>query len=114
MENNIITEYILEQEPRTQEHLWAVYEILEELLGPVTEKTIAYQMPTYKAKRNVIHFNCSKQHVGIYPGPDAILAFSDQFGEYGFSKGTLRIKYNQEVPTELIKELALYSYNLNK
>lgn len=114
MENNIMTEYILMQEPKAQDHLWKVYNILEQSLGDTTEKTMAYQMPTYKARRNVIHFNCSKQHVGIYPGADAIMAFSDQFGDYSFSKGTLRVKYNQEVPEELIKQLALHSYNLNK
>lgn len=114
MENNIMTEYILRQDNKAQDHLWIVYNIFEELLGDKTTKTMAYQMPTYKAKRNVIHFNCSKQHIGIYPGPDTILAFSDQFGDYSYSKGTFRIKYSQEVPVELIKSLAKYSYNLNK
>ncbi len=114
MENNIITEYILMQEPSTHDHLWEVYNLLESLLGDKTEKTMAYQMPTYKAKRNVIHFNCSKQHIGIYPGPDAIMAFSDEFGDYSFSKGTLRIKYNQAIPKSLITKLANYSYELNK
>ncbi len=114
MKNNLITEYILMQEAVAQDHLWEVYNLLENLLGDKTEKAMAYQMPTYKAKRNVIHFNASKQHIGIYPGPDAIMAFSDEFGDYSFSKGTLRIKYNQVVPIELITKLANYSYELNK
>lgn len=114
MENNIMTEYILMQEQKAHEHLWKIYNVLEELLAETTTKTMSYQMPTYRARRNVIHFNCSKQHVGIYPGADAIRTFSNQFGDYSFSTGTLRVKYNQEVPVELIKQLALYSYNLNK
>lgn len=114
MGNNVITEYILSQPAKYQEHLWHVYNTLEETLGEITEKTFVYGMPTYKAKRNVIHFSCTKTHVGIYPGPDAIEQYKSQFGSYGYSKGTLRVKYSQQIPTGLIQEMALYSYNLNK
>lgn len=114
MNENIITEYIMNCPARTHEHLWAIYNILEELLGVDTTKTFAYQMPTYKAQRNVIHFVATKNHIGIYPGPEAIEQYKHQFGNYGYSKGTLRIKYNQQIPTELIKQLATYSYQLNK
>lgn len=54
-----MTEYILMQEPKAQDHLWKVCNILEQLLGDTTEKIMAYQIPSYKARRNVIHFNCS-------------------------------------------------------
>ncbi len=114
MNENIITEYIMTSPAKAHEHLWAVYNILEEIIGADTTKVLSYQMPTYKAKRNVIHFNATKTHIGIYPGPDAIAAYHEQFGMYDYSKGTLRIKYNQQLPTDLIKKLALYSYQLNK
>lgn len=114
MEQNIMTEYIANSPLKAQEHLIQVYSILEEIIGAETTKTFAYQMPTYKAKHNVIHFNASKNHVGIYPGAAAIAAFKDEFGIYEYSKGTLRVKYSQEVPVELIKKLALFSYEINK
>lgn len=114
MNENIITEYIMTSPAKAHEHLWAIYNILEEVIGDNTTKVLSYQMPTYKAKRNVIHFNASTTHIGIYPGPEAIAEFKSQFAMYDYSKGTLRIKYNQQVPTELIKQLAQYSYELNK
>lgn len=114
MEHNIMTEYIVMSPPKAQAHLTEVYNLLEALLGDKTTKVISFQMPTYKANHNVIHFNASKNHVGIYPGPAAIAAFSAEFGEYDHSTGTLRIKYSQPVPTELITKLAMYSYELNK
>lgn len=114
MNENIMTQYIMQSPAKAHEHLWQIYNILEEVIGDCTTKTFAYQMPTYKASHNVIHFNATKSHIGIYPGPDAIAEFHTQFGMYDYSKGTLRIKYNQCVPTELIKQLALFSYELNK
>lgn len=113
MEQNIMVDYILSSPEIAQPHLTEVYNLLEELLGDKTTKVTAFQMPTYRAKKNVVYFNATKKHVGIYPGPVAIAAFQDEFGEYDFSKGTLRIKYTQPVPTELIKKLVLYSYELN-
>lgn len=114
MEQNIMTEYIVMSPVKAQAHLTEVYNLLEELLGDKTTKVYSFQMPTYKANHNVIHFNASKNHIGIYPGPAAIAAFNDEFGEYDYSKGTLRIKYSQPVPRDLITKLALYSYELNK
>ncbi|WOO87707.1 DUF1801 domain-containing protein [Mollicutes bacterium LVI A0039] len=114
MQENIITEYIMMQDKMRHDHLWEIYELIESLIGDKTTKTMAYQMPTYKAKHNVVHFSATAKHVGIYPGPHAMLAFESEFGEYSHSTGTLRIKYNQPVPTELITKLVLYSYDLNK
>lgn len=114
MNENIISEYIILQPAKHQEHLWHVYNTIEEVLGDLTERTFSYGMPTYKAKRNVIHFINTKTHVGIYPGPDTIERFKNEFGSYDYSKGTLRIKYSQQIPTELIKQMAMYSYELNK
>lgn len=114
MENSIFIDYILSQPQTHQDHLQQTYQILEQLLGDKTTKTMAYQMPTYKAKRNVIHFAAFSKHIGIYPGPDAIAAFADELTEYKYSKGTVKIGLNQPYPTELVKKLALYSYEHNK
>ncbi len=114
MENNLMLDYILKQDEQYHSHLMQVYEILETTLGKHCEKIISYQMPTYKAKRNVIHFACFKNHLGVYPGALTIEAFKAEFGEYKSTKGTLQINYKQDVPVELIKKMAMYSYELNK
>lgn len=114
MEKNIITEYILEQPEIAQAHLIKTYELIEMLIGQKCSKCFSYQMPTYKAKRNVVHFAAFKNHIGIYPGATTIMAFSDQFAGFKFSKGTLQIKYNQELPVELIKQMVIHTYELNK
>lgn len=70
-------------------------------------------MPTYKADHNVFHFAASKGHLGIYPTPLVIEHFKDEISSYSYSKGTFRIKYTEPVPVELIKKMAIYSYQVN-
>ncbi len=114
MEQNLIIAYILRQPVVAQNHLFTTYELIESLLGDKCIKCMSYQMPTYKAKHNVIHFAAFKNHLGIYPGAKVIATFSDEFTDYKFSKGTLQIQYKQELPIEVIKQMVLYAYELNK
>lgn len=77
---------------------------------PKFETKISYGMPTYRDKRNLIHFAAQKQHLGIYPGSKAIEVFSEQLKGYSTSKGTIRIKYEEEIPYKLIGEIAKWNY----
>lgn len=113
MSENIITAYISSSPVIAQDHLWQIYDILEAVIGDKTIKTLSYQMPTYKAKRNVIHFSANKSHIGIYPGPATIAFFEPQLANYAHSKGALQIRYDQPVPSDLISQLAKFSYELN-
>ena len=40
--------------------------------APELSQKISWQMPTFHLKGNVIHFAAHKNHIGVYPGPDAI------------------------------------------
>lgn len=73
-------------------------------------KILAYQMPTHRANKNVIYFVATKQHSGIYPASEVIAGIEDQFWDYGYSKRTLKSKYNQKIPFDLLERMALYSY----
>lgn len=51
-----------------------------------------------------------KDHLGIYPGEEAIVAFADELSEYSVSKGTIRVPYDKPLPTELIEKIARWCY----
>ena len=63
-------------------------------------------MPTYRKKHNLIQFAASKKHIGLYPGPEAVEAFSDRLKEYETSKGTIRLPYDRPLPLDLIGDIA--------
>lgn len=80
---------------------------------PQGQRTISYGMPTIKVKgKNIIHFAAAKSHIGIYPASAAIEKFKDELKEYSLSKGTIRVKDDQEIPWKVIEKII--KFNLNK
>ncbi|MCD4826385.1 MAG: DUF1801 domain-containing protein [Acholeplasmataceae bacterium] len=72
---------------------------------------MSYQMPTYHLKKNMIHFAAFTNHIGIYPGPKAIVVFKDQLKAYKCGKGSIQIPLNKPFPYDLYKDLLLYNIN---
>ena len=70
-----IDEYILSQDEDKQEDLRYIRQILHSAL-PEAEERISWSMPTYWKGHNIIHFAASKKHIGLYPGPAAVVQFS--------------------------------------
>ena len=87
---NPIDEYIERQDPARKDNLCAV------------------RMPTWWKGHNLIHFAAAKKHIGIYPGPGAVEHFAHQFTKRGlkFSKGAVQIPYGENLPLDLIAEIA--------
>ena len=65
-------------------------------------------MPTYWKDHNIIHFAAQQKHIGLYPGPEAVDYFSEKLNQAGlkYSKGSIRIPYSDNLPLELIGEIA--------
>ena len=99
-----IDEYILSQDEEKQADLYLVRQILQEAL-PEAKECISWGMPTYKQKHNIIHFAAAKKHIGLYPGPEAVLHFKEDLEGYSVNKGTIRIPYGK-VDTDFITKLA--------
>ena len=67
-------------------------------------------MPTFWKGCNIIHFAAAKNHIGIYPGAEAIVAFADRLKDYKTSKGAIQLPGGKELPLELIAEIARWCY----
>ena len=104
-----IGEYILAQPENVQPRLCQIRNTLREAL-PDAEERISWSMPTYWKKQNIIHFAAFKNHIGLYPGPEAIEHFTDRFIEYKSSKGAVQFPYNKPIPLKLISEIAKWCY----
>jgi uncharacterized protein YdhG (YjbR/CyaY superfamily) len=114
MTMNEIDAYIASQDPGRQPLLKQVRKTIHQALPDAQEK-IAWGMPTWKKKHNIIHFAAQKKHLGIYPGPDTIVHFQKEFERrgYAWSKGAVQIPFRQPLPLELIRDMALYSASLD-
>lgn len=76
-----IEEYISQQPEYTQLYLRQINEAIKSVL-PDSIPKISWSMPTYWKKRNLIQFAASKKHIGLYPGPVAVEAFSVRLSVY--------------------------------
>ena len=59
---------------------------------------------------NLIHFAASKKHLGLYPGGEATTVFAEELKDFDVSKGTIRLPWNKELPSELITRIAKWCY----
>lgn len=78
---------------------------------PHAQERISWSMPTYWNKQNIIHFAAFKNHIGLYPGPEAVEHFTERLREYKTSKGAVQFPYCKTLPLSLIEEIAKWCYN---
>ena len=102
-----IDEYILAQDEEIRSQLQSVRKVLRDRLPEATEK-ISWSMPTYWKGHNIIHFAATKKHIGLYPGPEAVAEFAERLDQAGckYSKGSIQIPYSDDLPLDLIAEIA--------
>ncbi|MDR1619570.1 MAG: DUF1801 domain-containing protein [Clostridiales bacterium] len=91
-EFHAIDDYIAAQAEAIQPLLQSVLKTLRRVLPAAMEK-ISWQMPTFWQGRNLIHFAAQKNHLGIYPGAEAMKHFAPLLAEYKTSKGAVRFAY---------------------
>ena len=94
-----IEEYIERQPEQVRPRLRQINDAVRAAIPDGVEK-ISWSMPTYWKKRNLI------QHIGLYPGPEAVNTFADRLKEYKTSKGAIQLPNDKPLPLELIAEIA--------
>lgn len=105
-----IAEYIATVDDKEKQgRLEAVASAIRTAIPSATE-CISWSMPTWKRKHNVIHMAAGKHHIGIYPGPEAIIHFSDELSSYRTSKGAIQLPDDSPLPLELISRIAIWCY----
>ncbi len=102
-----ITDYILQFPPDVQQKLNALREAILEIVPDATEK-IAYGIPTFYVKGNLVHFAAYQHHIGFYPGSSGIDAFREELVSYKLSRGTVQFPLDQPLPMELIQRIVKF------
>lgn len=103
-----IDEYISSQDEERQGDLRLVRETLRSAL-PEAEERISWSMPTYWKGHNILHFAAAKNHIGFYPGSEAVAEFAEDLKKYKTEKGTIRIPYGN-VDIALIANIAKWCW----
>lgn len=112
-DENCIVQYIAEKPESVQPLLNQVRDTIRKVI-PDAEERISWRMPTYWKERNIIHFAAFKKHIGLYPGPDAIIHFENSLKEYKTSKGAIQFPFDKPLPISLIADIAKWCYQREK
>ena len=107
-----VDEYISNLPPDVQQALeelrlciWHAARNVSELMN---YKTPAFALVEGGKRDQQIMIAGFSKHVGFYPSPAAIEAFSDRLGEYKFAKGSIQFPLNKPIPKELVIEMVKY------
>ena len=52
-----------------------------------------------------LHVGAFARHIGIYPGPAAIVAFADELVGFKTSKGAIQVPCAAPLPLELVRRI---------
>ena len=62
-------------------------------------------MPTFWKGENIIHFAAFKNHLGIFPGGEAVGVFAERLAGYKTSKGAIQFPFDKPIDHELISDI---------
>lgn len=104
MSQDLIDTYIAGFPDDVQLQLFELRKIIQATVPEAREK-MSYAMPTFYLNKNLIHFAAYKQHIGIYPGPEAIEYFKEKLQKYKTSKGAIQFPLGKPFPVKLIQQI---------
>lgn len=107
-----IDEYIKSFPNEVQDMMQELRKTIKKVV-PEAQETIAYGIPTFKLHGNLVHFGGYKSHVGFYPAPSGIEAFSKELVQYKTGKGTLQFPLDKPLPLELIRKVVEFRKEQN-
>ena len=99
-----IDEYISNYDGELKARMIALRSLIHSCHPEIGEK-IAWGIPTFVLRGNLVPFSAEKKHMGFHPGQVAIDAFSDRFGKLTHTKSTLHLPYSELMPWELLREM---------
>ncbi len=99
-----VTAYIDAAAEPARSRLRALRQVIREEAPDAIER-IAYGLATWHQGENLIHLGAFSQHVGVYPGAAAMVAFADELTAYKTSKGTIQLPHDAPLPTELVRRI---------
>lgn len=104
---NSIQEYFSWFPPEIQAKLQQMREILLQAV-PEAEEVISYHMPAFKTSEVLVYYAAAKSHLGYYPTSSGVINFKEELAGYVTSKGAIQLPYNQELPAQIIRDIAQF------
>lgn len=102
-----IDEYIAGFPKNIRDILEGLRQVIRES-APEAKEAISYRIPTFRLNGNLVHFAAYKNHIGFYPTPSAISAFSQELSPYKQAKGSVQFPIDKPIPYDLVRRMVKY------
>ncbi|MBU2604035.1 MAG: DoxX family protein [Actinobacteria bacterium] len=100
-----IDSYIAEFPPETRAVLEEVRALIKAAAPDATE-TISYAIPTFDLNgKHLVHFAGYAKHIGFYPVPSGLEAFTEELKAYKRGKGSVQFPLDRPMPADLIRRI---------
>lgn len=76
--------------------------------APQAEEVINYNIPTFKLNGNLVHFAAFKNHIGFYPTPSVMQAFSKELSAYKQGRGSVQFPLKDPIPYILVENIVKF------
>ena len=102
-----IKTYIEAAPEAAQEKLWQLHEIILQA-APGAKEGLKWSMPAYSYQKILVTFAVFKHHIGFYPMPSAIKAFTGELSKYKTATGSVQFPLDQKLPVSLIGKMVKF------
>jgi len=104
----VFAEHYAAQSEATAARLEQIEELVRSIAPDVTP-AVVYGMPTFRhGGKNLVHWAGFAHHVGFYPQPATIAAFSGEFGHRTWAKGSVQFPHDEPLPLDLIERMVRF------
>lgn len=102
-----INTYIKQSPVHTRTKLRELYKCIKKC-APGAKEEIKWSMPAFSYHRILVTFAGFKYHIGLYPTPSAIKAFSKELSKFHTAKGSIQFPLDKPLPLPLIKKIVKF------
>lgn len=107
-----IAEYIERYPTDVQELLQSMRRTIKKA-APKAEETISYKIPAFRLNGMLVWFAAFKNHIGFYPGAEAIKVFKDELSAYKSAKGSVQFPFDKPLPLALVSRIVKFRVEQN-
>ena len=76
--------------------------------APGATESLKWGMPAFSYQRILVTFAAFKHHIGFYPTPSAVSAFSKELAKFVTAKGSIQFPLGKPLPLPLIRRITAF------
>ena len=81
--------------------------------APKAEETISYKIPAFRLNGMLVWFAAFRNHIGFYPGAEAMKVFKNELSAYKSAKGSVQFPFDQPLPLALVGRIVKFRVKQN-